>query len=132
MKMIKQILVAFFFVLIGFNSFSQVNTSSENSPLTPEERATKRTEQMKKELSLSEDQSSKIYAINLAHIIEMDKLKEEQKALKEKMKAERESTRLEIKEVLTPEQNLIFDQKVEEQKQKREEKRKAHQEQHHH
>lgn len=129
MKTIKSILIAAL-ILVGEIGFSQGGNPKDNQQLTPEEKATKRTEQMKKELSLSEDQTTKIYAINLAHIVEMEKLKEEQRLLKEKMKAERESTRLKIKEVLTPEQNVIFDQKAEEQKQKHEERKKAHQQQH--
>lgn len=99
------------------------NDSANFSDLTPEERATKRTEHMTKELGLSTDQASQIYTINLTHIIEMDKLREEQKALKEKVKAEKENTRKKIKAVLTPEQNVIFDQKAEEHKKKQEEKR---------
>jgi len=88
---------------------------------TPEERAQKRTDQMKTELSLDANQVSQIYAINLAHITEMDKLRAEQKALKEKIKAQHESTKAKIKEVLTPEQNVIFDAKVEARKKKQEE-----------
>jgi len=94
---------------------------------TAEERARKRTDQMKTELSLTEGQETQIYAINLAHIMEMDKLHEEQKALKEKMKVEREKTKEKIKVVLTPDQNVIFDQKVEEHKKKQEENKMNHQ-----
>ncbi|MBI3135675.1 MAG: DUF4890 domain-containing protein [Bacteroidetes bacterium] len=88
--------------------------------MTAEERATKRTEKMKTELSLNADQEKQVYEINLAHLIQMDKYREEQKALREKVKAEKEATRTKIKAVLTPEQNVIFDQKAEEHKKKQE------------
>ena len=94
---------------------------------TPEERAQKRTEQMKTEFTLDAGQESKIYTINLAHITEMDKLRAEQKALKEKIRAQQESTKVKIKEVLTPEQNVIFDAKVEAHKKKQQENKEQRQ-----
>jgi len=98
----------------------------KHSEMSVEERAQKRTDKMKEELSLDSSQETKIYAINLAHIAEMDKLRAEQKALKEKVKAERENTRTKIKAVLTPDQIVIFDQKAEEHKKKQEERRTQH------
>jgi periplasmic protein CpxP/Spy len=98
------------------------NETHEN--LTAEERATKRTERMKTELSLTTDQEKEIYTINLEHILQMDQLRAEQKALREKMHAEKEANRTKIKAVLTPEQNVIFDQKAEEHKQKQQERHK--------
>lgn len=124
MKTLKRIMLFSAFIVNTTISFGQENHEEKN--MTPEERATKRTEKMKAELSLSEAQTSEIYTINLAHIKEMDKLREEQKVLREKMKAEKEATRTKIKAVLTAEQNVIFDQKAEEHKKKQEEKRKQH------
>jgi periplasmic protein CpxP/Spy len=111
--------------LIAQETGSVKKTDKENqlTEATPEERAQKRTEKMKTELGLDASQESKIYAINLAHIVEMDKLKAEQKAIKEKIKAQQENTKSKIKDVLTPEQNVIFEQKVEENKKKQEDRR---------
>lgn len=125
MKMMKKIVLATALLISASASFGQDTKGEEN--LTPEERAKKRTEKMKTELTLSDAQTSEIYAINLEHITEMDKLREEQKALREKMKAEKEEARAKIKAVLTAEQNVIFDQKAEEHKKKQEEKRKQNQ-----
>jgi hypothetical protein len=125
MKTLKKIMLLSAFIVSATISFGQEDHEEKN--MTPEERATKRTEKMKAELSLTEAQTTEIYSINLAHIKEMDKLREEQKLLREKMKAEKEATRSKIKAILTAEQNVIFDQKAEEHKKKQEEKRKEHQ-----
>ncbi len=125
MKTLKKIMLLSAFIMSATISFGQEDQEENN--MTPEERATKRTEKMKAELSLTEAQTTEIYSINLAHIKEMDKLREEQKVLREKMKAEKEATRTKIKAILTAEQNVIFDQKAEEHKKKQEEKRKEHQ-----
>lgn len=111
-----------FFVTI----YSSGQSTDADKQMTPEEQALKRTEKMKTELGLSESQEQEIYQINLAHLIEMNKLREEHKVLKEKMKTEKEATRKKIKSVLTPEQNAIFEQKEEERKKKVEEKRQNH------
>ncbi len=92
--------------------------------LSPEEKAAKKTEHMTKDLDLTAEQSVKIEAINLAHILEMDKIKAERKALKEKAKAQKEKTKGEIDEVLTPEQREKLEAKKEERQKKREEKKK--------
>jgi hypothetical protein len=125
MKTVKRIMLFCAIIVSTTTSFGQENHDDKN--MTPEERATKRTEKMKAELSLTEAQTTEIYSINLAHIKEMDKLREEQKVLHEKMKAEKEATRTKIKAILTAEQNIIFDQKAEEHKKKQEEKRKERQ-----
>lgn len=101
----------------------QQEKKAEWENLTPEEKAAKKTEQMTAELDLSEDQASKIEAINLAFIIEMEKIKEERKALKEKAKAQREKTKKEIDEVLTTSQKEKMDAKMEERKKKHHEKK---------
>lgn len=94
----------------------------DGDSLTVEQRADKRTQKMKEELSLTDAQVKLIYDINLTHITKMEQYRAEMKILREKIKAEKEATRLKIKEVLTPEQNAIFDQKLEEHKKKEQEK----------
>lgn len=111
------------FLSLSFSGLTQ-ETEGQGENLSPEERANKRTEKMKAELNLTEAQSKTVYDINLAHILQMDKYREEQKALREKMKAEKEATRLKLRGVLTTEQAVIFDQKAEEHKKKQEERHK--------
>jgi periplasmic protein CpxP/Spy len=101
----------------------KVEKEGEFEQLTPEERAKKRTEKMTEALGLDASQQTQIYAINLAHMTEMEKLRAEQKALHEKIKAEREATRNEIKVVLNDEQDAKFDQMVEEHKARKEQHR---------
>ncbi|MBK7130604.1 MAG: hypothetical protein IPM74_09305 [Crocinitomicaceae bacterium] len=103
-------------------NITMAQEGKEGDSLTVEQRADKRTQKMKQELSLTEAQVKLIYDINLAHITKMEQYRAEMKILREKIKAEKESTRLKIKEVLTPEQNVIFDQKLEEHKKKEQEK----------
>lgn len=119
---LNSILMTMFMTLSAFSFSQEKHDGDEN--LTAEERANKRTEKMKSELSLTDAQTKSVYDINLAHILQMDKYREEQKALKEKVKAEKEATRLKLRGVMTPEQAVIFDQKAEEHKQKQEEKHK--------
>lgn len=123
MKTILNSIFMTLFMTISVISFSQ-EPGGENDKLTAEERANKRTEKMKSELSLTDAQTKSVYDINLAHILQMDKYREEQKALHEKMKAEKEATRAKLRGVLTTEQAVIFDQKAEEHKQRQEEKHK--------
>lgn len=111
------------FFSLSFSGLTQ-EAEGQGENLSPEERANKRTEKMKAELNLTEAQSKTVYDINLAHILQMDKYREEQKALREKMKAEKEATRLKLRGVLTTEQAVIFDQKAEEHKKKQEEHHK--------
>lgn len=92
--------------------------------LTPEEKAKKRTEKMTEILGLNDDQASKIESINLEHAIEMDKIKLEHKALKDKTKKQREATEINIKSVLTTEQQVVLDEKHEERRKKHEERKK--------
>ena len=106
----------------------KVDVKGERVELTPEQKAKQRTDKLKKELGLNEAQEKDIYAINLAHALEMQKLHAEHKAIKEKMKAERESTEQKIKAVLTAEQIVLFDQKKEDMKAKKE----AHKSEHKH
>lgn len=106
----------------------KADAKGEKVEMTPEQKAKQHTDKLKKELSLTETQEKDIYTINLAHAIEMQKLREEQRVLREKMKAQREATEAKIKAVLTPEQVVIFDQKKEEMKAKKE----AHKDEHKH
>ncbi len=89
----------------------------EYKEMTVEERAQKRTDQMTKNLELTEDQAKKVYEINLEHAKKMEELRKQKKAQNDKTKAE-------LDKVLTDEQK----KKAEELKKERDEKRKK---QHH-
>jgi protein CpxP len=91
--------------------------------VTPEERAAKRTERMKTELSLSEQQTKEVGALNLKHAQEMDVLQKQMEALREEMKQKRDAHKAAIDGVLTEEQRKILQAKIEERKENQEEKR---------
>lgn len=96
----------------------------EYPQLTAEEKADQHTAKMTKMLDLSEGQQQKIRAINLAHIKEMDAIKEEMKKLKKKAKEQREKTRTEIDAVLDDEQKAKFNEQIEKKREERKRKRK--------
>lgn len=96
---------------------------SETSPkkLTPDEKATKVSDRLEKELNLTAEQKSKIYAIAKARATEVDAVREkykgDQKAAQPEIKAIREKYKAQMQEVLTPEQKA----KLAENKKKKEE-----------
>src|SRR5688572_7790136 len=100
MKNYIKLILTGFMLTASVLSNAQDNDKDKSENLTAEERAEKRTEKMKSELGLTEVQYKEIYQINLAHILQMDKYRDEQRALKEKVKAERDATRTKIKGVL--------------------------------
>ncbi|MFP5079545.1 hypothetical protein [Pedobacter sp. JCM 36344] len=67
----KLILSAILFISMGTVAMSQ--TDNKKVQKTPEERAQRSTDMLDKKLSLTADQKTKIYALNLA---EMNKMKE--------------------------------------------------------
>ena len=119
-------------VLLGLNfsnGFAQEENKQKDHPrefkeMTPEERAEKRTIKMTEELGLTEDQATRIKAVNLAHAKEMERLHAEFKVLKDQMKAEREKTKKEIDSVLTDAQREKMKMREEEHKKKREQHHK--------
>ena len=125
MKKIVKMMALVLPMMLLTNSFAQEGEGPEKDrpEMTPEQIAQKRTEKMKEELALTADQEKQVYDINLAHAVQMKQYREEMKALREKMKAEKDANRTKIKAVLTPEQNVLFDQKAEEMKNKKEEHR---------
>lgn len=99
--------------------------------LSPEERATKKTEHLQKKLDLTDVQAQKIKTYHLAHAEKMQVLRVEKKAqhkkhkaLRAKMKAEKEAHHEAIKQILTPEQSVKLDKMKEKRHAKRKEKRK--------
>ena len=88
----------------------------------PEQRASMFSEKLATELSLTEDQKKKIYDI----VVEQQKTKEaiiaknegNKELAKKELKKERESYNLKLKEILTPEQYVQWEQKKKEKKEK--------------
>ena len=77
---------------------------------TPEERASKMTERMTKELVLTADQQTKMKALLLKH-------EQDREARMKEEKARMEKTDAEIKAILTPEQYQKYEQKKADMKQ---------------
>lgn len=90
--------------------------------MTSAQKSEKYMERMTKELNLTPSQAEKIQAINAKHMSENAKTREEMMALREKMKLERAATKVEIRAVLTAEQQEVMNAKNAE----REAKRKEH------
>lgn len=116
------IITAFF---TSLNLFAQQDFNKK----TPEERAQKQSERMKKSLDLSDEQYQQIYDIFLKHITDADKIRnsssvnEDKSGKKEELKALRKTTHSKINTVLTPEQQVKFEQLLKEMKEKRKGKR---------
>lgn len=95
-------------------------TVKEDKKMTPEERAAKRTESMKTELGLSEQQTKEVAALNLKHAQEMEALRKEMEALRAEAKQKRAAHKTAIKAVLTDEQRKLLEQKEQENKENKE------------
>ncbi len=78
---------------------------------TPEEMAKMMVERMTKQLSLTEDQQTKIYDINLKFMEERNSSGNERPS-REEMEAAREGMTVKIKEVLTDEQAAKYEEQM--------------------
>jgi Spy/CpxP family protein refolding chaperone len=108
--------------IIAVFSSADLFSQQDFNKRTPEERAQKQSERMKKGLDLSDEQYQQVYDIFLKHITEADNIRNGTSVNedgKEKLKALRESTHLQILAVLTPEQQVKFEEKIKEMKEKR-------------
>ena len=123
----KVVLVAMFGLLVAGNySFGQDHPieKGDRDLKSPIEKAEKRTEKMKADLDLSDEQAEEINKINLFHIQEMEEIKKKMDALREEANQKREEHQEEINKVLSDEQRVIKDQKMAERVKKREEHKK--------
>ena len=115
---------AFVLMIAGGNAFSQEGDNVDDRKerkeewknLSPEEKASKKTQKMTEKLDLDANQATQIEAINLSFILEMDKIKEEKKALKIRAKEQMEKKNEEIDAVLNDEQKEKLAQLREERK----------------
>jgi Spy/CpxP family protein refolding chaperone len=90
---------------------------------TPEERANMQTEWMKKNLSISPEQSIKVHDIILVHARTMENAPRGDR--RELMKTEMASRDAELRNVLTADQYARYQQHEEEMRQKMQERREA-------
>jgi protein CpxP len=95
-------------------------SDKDEKKMSPEERAAKRTESMKTELGLSDQQTNEVAALNLKHAQEMDALQKEMEALKAEMKKKKDAHKTAINAVLTDEQRKLLEQKEQEHKENKE------------
>lgn len=75
---------------------------------TPEERAAKMTERMKQSLKLTEDQATKVQAINLQAAKDMAAARESGQDMRTSMQTIRTKQDAELQKVLTPEQYKTY------------------------
>ena len=112
----KNVFLVFTALMTTFITFAQ-----ESSPKSPEQRAERYVKQLKKEVTLTAEQSSKIEAIQLKCIEQVDVLKsKEEGGGKKKSNIESKeiinAANAEIKAILTNEQIPKFDAWLEEKK----------------
>lgn len=109
-KLILTIAIAF--VGITAALAQQDSMKVANAPIKPkltaEQRADLMTKRLDKQLSLSAEQRTKLYDIQLAHAKKMDELKAEKGAAKER-KTAKEEEKAQIDALLTPEQKSKLD-----------------------
>ncbi len=101
----------------------------KNQNLTPEEKATKITNRLKTELSLTDEQVPKVNAVTLTRVKQATEAKtktaEDKKAFGQQRKTIFQSWETEMKTILTPEQFATYQTKKDAQKKKMEEKKAA-------
>lgn len=91
--------------------------------LTPEQRAQKHVDRLNQEVSLTEDQKSKVYELALAKAKKVDEARTQNQsadkgALKKQMKSTQNDFHEELKSILTPEQLATLKAKHQEMKKK--------------
>lgn len=99
----KKILTLSILLVLSIIAFAQKD--STQAKRTPEERAQQMTQALSKRLTLSEEQRSKIYALQLGHLKKIEEAKEKKvKGEKGGMKGSMDELDTQINNVLTDEQ----------------------------
>ncbi|HNS13456.1 MAG TPA: hypothetical protein PKM97_12645 [Bacteroidia bacterium] len=91
------------FYLACFLCISLVNAQETKTPKSPAELARSRTDHMKTKLNLSEEQSEKVYKLNLEHLTFEQ---QENEKRKERLKKHESN----IKSILDPDQSKKFEE----------------------
>lgn len=119
----KLVTVLFFTTILGISvvnaQTSKSKPTEKNKPqgtqkLSPEEKATKISNELEKELSLSADQKKQVYDLAKARATEIEavraKYKGDQKSAQPEIKAIRQKYKTQMDALLTPEQKVKFDE----------------------
>jgi Spy/CpxP family protein refolding chaperone len=126
----KKLLATLFALMMAFSLAAQGPAKGQcKKSKTPEEKAQRQSEWMKRDLGLTEKQAAEIEKINLTYAIEAEKMRQE---MKEKRKVQVDNKNAELKKVLTPEQYTKLEQiraeKKEQRKHKKQQMRRCMQE----
>ena len=120
-------LILSFFVCIGF-SFAQGNPGPQmDQKMTAEQKAQKLSAKLEKSLSLTADQKTQVYEVTLEKIQKTREVKskdaKDKKSQGEKYKSIRRDFNTDMKEILTDEQEVKWEQLKKEAKARREAKK---------
>lgn len=96
----KFLLVVALISFVSWGTEAQQQRRSRESA-SPEKVAERITEQMSKELTLSEEQKKEVYAL---HLENTQKRREERRLMRERLKAQEEASQEKLDAILTPEQ----------------------------
>lgn len=104
----KKLVAVLFTLMMAFNLAAQGPSKGQcKKSKTPEEKAQRQSEWMKRDLGLTEKQAAEIEKINLTYAVEAEKMRQE---MKEKRKVQVDNKNAELKKVLTPEQYTKLEQ----------------------
>jgi|GEM_PF-1217175 len=123
----KQVLNLFLFLLlVTFVHTSYAQDKKQSADRSPESMARKNADRMKQELNLTDDQTTKVYEINLRH--QKERQAERAKAEKERSekmadaKSKMDQRNAELKKVLTDEQ---YNKMIQHQQEKKDKMKKS-------
>lgn len=110
-------------VAVSAASDSKTERAEKRESMTPEQRADKMTKHQSEMLNLTPEQYKKAYAINLERAKEMENAKAERMETKEQVRDARAKSEKSFQEILTPEQQKIWNEKKDNAQEKRNEMR---------
>ena len=129
----KSLAIGLLLILIAFTSANVFSQQNEKAKKTPEERATKMTDRMKKNLSLSDEQYKQVYNLFLSKAQEMKSNKEkfmgmDKEARKQMKMTNREEFKKQLSGILNPDQMKKFEDNVKKHKDGKNKKNKQRKE----
>ena len=133
MKKKKSLAIGLLLILIAFTSANVFSQQNEKAKKTPEERATKMTDRMKKNLSLSDEQYKQVYNLFLSKAQEMKSNKEkfigmDKEARKQMKMTNREEFKKQLSGILNPDQMKKFEDNMKKHKDGKNKKNKQRKE----
>lgn len=93
-----------------FSAFSMVMVSAQvpKTPLTPQAKAERMTEHMKKMLKLTDEQATKMEALNVKFFEEQEQMGKAMREARQEFKAKMATHRADLQKILTPEQLKLY------------------------